>query len=286
MVPRAIFKVPGFMTNSASRETSTVALAHGALTWIEAGQGDAIVLLHGVGSAARSFDAQIDGLSRRWRVLAWNAPGYDGSVCFSDDAPPVGDYAQVVAEWLDAAQIERCHLVGHSLGSLIAARFAADHPDRVKTLTLASCAVGHARLDAETRAKLLAGRLDDVATLGPRAMAEKRGPRLLGPDASPDAIRAVIDVMGAVDPRGYAQAARMLSGGDMFADIARLPPMMPVQIVYGTADVITPPEVNLRVAAARPGARVETIDRAGHALYLEAPERFNAILETFMEARR
>ena len=274
------------MTQSTALLPRSVALAHGALTWLEAGDGDAVVLLHGVGSAARSFRAQIDGISSSHRVLAWNAPGYGGSACFGNDGPTVADYSAAAAQWLDATGIKVCHLVGHSLGSLIAARLAADHPERVRTLTLASCAVGHARLDEETRARLLNGRLDDVATLGPRAMAEKRGPRLLGPDASPEAIGAVVDVMGAIDPRGYAQAARMLSGGDMFADLARLRPAIPVQVVYGTADVITPPEVNLRVAAALPGATVATIDRAGHALYVEAPERFNAILESFMEARR
>jgi pimeloyl-ACP methyl ester carboxylesterase len=254
------------MTGRQAYEERSVALAHGALTWLEAGHGDAVVLLHGVGSAARSFHAQLEGLSRRWRVLAWNAPGYGASTGFAADAPDVGDYADAVAQWLDATSITACHLVGHSLGSLIAARFAADYPARVKSLTLASCAVGH--------------------TLGPRAMAEKRGPRLLGPDASPEAIRAVVDVMGLIDPSGYAQAARMLSGGDMLDDLARLPAAMPVQIVYGTADVITPPDVNLRAAAARPGASVTTIERAGHALYVEVPERFNAILESFMEARR
>jgi pimeloyl-ACP methyl ester carboxylesterase len=274
------------MTGRQAYEERSVALAHGALTWLEAGHGDAVVLLHGVGSAARSFHAQLEGLSRRWRVLAWNAPGYGASTGFAADAPDVGDYADAVAQWLDATSITACHLVGHSLGSLIAARFAADYPARVKSLTLASCAVGHTRLPEETRAKLLAGRLEDVATLGPRAMAEKRGPRLLGPDASPEAIRAVVDVMGLIDPSGYAQAARMLSGGDMLDDLARLPAAMPVQIVYGTADVITPPDVNLRAAAARPGASVTTIERAGHALYVEVPERFNAILESFMEARR
>ena len=92
--------------------------------------------------------------------------------------------------------------------------------------------------------------------------------------------------MASVDPRGYAQAARMLSGGDMFADLARTPPSIPVQVVYGSADAITPPDVNLRVARARAGAGVATIERAGHALYVEAPGRFNAIVERFAETRR
>ncbi len=274
------------MVVSSSIKARSVALPQGDLSWLEAGDGDAVVLLHGVGSAARSFRTQIEGLAPRWRVMAWNAPGYGESTPLPDDAPDVGAYAATVAAWLDASGVQSCHLVGHSLGSLIAARFAATYPERVKTLTLASCAIGHARLPAEERARLLNGRIGDVEALGARGMAEKRGPRLLGPDATPEHIRAVVDVMADINPRGYAQAARMLSGGDMLADIARLPATMPTQVVYGAADVITPPEPNQRAASARANISIETIERAGHALYVEAPARFNALLQNFMEAPR
>ena len=261
-------------------------LTCGELSWLEAGSGEAIVFLHGIGSAARSFKAQLEGLSARRRTLAWDMPGYGSSAGFSEDAPDVAAYADVAAEWLETLAIGSCHVVGHSLGSLVAARFAAAHPERILTLTLASCALGHARLPETERSRLLASRIDDVRTLGPRGMAEKRGPRLLGPDASPAAINAVIDVMAAIDPRGYAQAARMLSGGDMLADLARIPPSIPVQIVYGLADVITPPEVNLRAARTRPAASIATIERAGHAHYVEASGRFNDIVERFVGATR
>ena len=274
------------MADSFSIKARSVALPHGDLSWLEAGDGDPVVLLHGVGSAARSFCAQIEGLAPRWRVLAWNAPGYGDSSPLPDDAPDVGAYAATAAAWLDACGVKACHLVGHSLGSLIAARFAATYPERVKTLTLASCAIGHARLPAEERARLLNGRIGDVDALGARGMAEKRGPRLLGPDAKPEHVRAVVDVMAAIHPRGYAPAARMLSGGDMLADIARLPATLPTQVIYGTADVITLPEPNQRAAAARANIPVAIIERAGHALYVEQPARFNALLEEFMEAKR
>ena len=48
-------------------------------SWLEKGQGTPLVLLHGIGSAARSFSAQLDGLASRWRVIAWDAPGYGQS---------------------------------------------------------------------------------------------------------------------------------------------------------------------------------------------------------------
>jgi pimeloyl-ACP methyl ester carboxylesterase len=70
----------------------------------------------------------------------------------------------------------------------------------------------------------------------------------------------------------------MLSGADTAGDLARLPDGMPVQIVYGDADVVTTPQSIKAVAAARPKAPQQVISGAGHALYLERPDRFNEIV--------
>ena len=56
-------------------------------TYSEAGAGTPLVLLHGIGSAARAFDDQLAGLSDRLRVIAWDAPGYGGSTCLVPESP-------------------------------------------------------------------------------------------------------------------------------------------------------------------------------------------------------
>jgi pimeloyl-ACP methyl ester carboxylesterase len=253
-----------------------------AFTYSEAGAGTPLVLLHGIGSAAGAFDDQLAGLSDRLRVIAWDAPGYGGSTGLAPHSPRASDYAAALGAMLDALGIPACHLVGHSLGTLIAASFAADHPERILSLTLASVAAGQARLPAAEREKALAQRLGDVVELGPRRMAEQRGPRLLAPTATPAMLRRVVETMAAVHPGGYSQAARMLASGDIKADIARLPADMAVQFLYGDADVITPPARNLDVAALRPTAPVHVVKDAGHAVYLEQPARFNAIVAGFV----
>ena len=246
---------------------------------LECGQGRPVVFLHGIGSAARSFTAQLAGLAARYRAVAWNAPGYAGSTPLSEPDPDAGHYADRLATWLAGIGIDRCHLVGHSLGGLIAARFAATRPERVHSLTLASVALGHATLAPTERDRLRAGRLDDLDRLGARAMAEQRGPRLLGPHATPVMIASVVDTMAGVTRPGYAQAAALLGGGNVLADIARLAPVIPLAIIFGDADVITPPDNNRRAAAVRSGTTVHAIAGAGHAVYLERPEAFNAALE-------
>jgi len=253
------------------------------IAYLEKGQGTPLVLLHGIGSAARSFAAQLDQLASRWRVLAWDAPGYGNSEALSMAHPTAADYAAALERFLADRGIGDFHLLGHSLGCLMAAAFAARHPGRVLSLTLCSIAGGQAHLPEAERRKLLDQRLQDVATLGPRGMAEKRAPRLLGPAAPPEALAKLVDTMGSVHPDGYAQAARMLSTGDIAADIARLPPAMSGQVIFGDADIITPPARNREIADRWPGAAVHAIAGAGHALYLEQPQAFNALVGDFLK---
>jgi len=252
------------------------------IAYLEKGQGESLVFLHGIGSAARSFGAQLEGLSSGWRVVAWDAPGYGQSTALPMAHPSAGDYADALARFLDERGIGAFHLLGHSLGCLMAAAFAARRPGRVMSLTLCSIAGGHAGLPAAERQKLLDQRLHDVATLGPRGMAEKRAPRLLGPAAPPGALAKVVDTMGSIHAEGYAQAARMLSTGDIAADLCRLPKRLPGQVIVGDGDVITPLARNREIAALWPHASVQVIQGAGHALYLEQPDAFNALVADFL----
>jgi pimeloyl-ACP methyl ester carboxylesterase len=209
----------------------------------------------------------LEALSARFRVVAWDSPGYGASTPLAIEHPDTSDYAAALDAWLGALGIDRCHLVGQSLGTLIAARFAAEQPRRVLSLTLAGVARGHGRLPPPERQRLLAQRLDDLAQLGPQGMAAKRGPRLLGPEATETMRRTVIEIMARIPAEGYAQAARMLS------------------IMVGQADVITPPESNREIAAAIPAASVHVVPGAGHALYLEKPAEFNRLVSDFAATR-
>lgn len=88
--------------------------------------------------------------------------------------------------------------------------------------------------------------------------------------------------MARIPPEGYAQAAHMLSTGDITADLARLPAGLPIQIIVGQADAITPAVSNLEIAAAIPAASAHVVPGAGHALYLEKPEQFNRLVSDFV----
>ncbi|MBM3608164.1 MAG: alpha/beta hydrolase [Alphaproteobacteria bacterium] len=275
------------MADSFSTEAGSVTMRAGKLTFLAAGAADApaLVLLHGIGSTAASFSAQLQTLSAGFRVIAWNAPGYDGSSHLAADWPDVSDYAARLEEFLDGLGVSKAHIVGHSLGSLIAGCFARQYPQRVLSLQLASCALGHARLDGPRRETLLQSRIGDVEELGLAGMAAKRGPNLLTPAATPVMRANVIAAMASLDPRGYGQAARMLSKGDLLSDIAVLAPSLPLHVLYGAQDRITPPQANLEAAAARALITVTEIPDAGHAVYIEQAAAFSKAIARFAQGQ-
>jgi len=264
----------------------TVTVGDTAFSYAEAGNGPALVLLHGIGSAARSWAPQFAGLADEFRVIAWDAPGYGGSTPVTPERPDASDYAAALTRLLDGLGVEHLHLVGHSLGTVTALRFARQHAKRVRSLTLASLSSGHARLSAQDQKRLRDARFTDLEALGPRGMAQKRAPRLLSAGATPAQMQLVLETMSSIDPDGFRQAVWMLSAADTAADLEQLPAPLPVQIVYGDADVVTTPQSIAEVARSRPDAPVRVLAGAGHAVYLEQPERFNAIVRQWAQANR
>ncbi|MCA3070346.1 MAG: alpha/beta hydrolase [Rhodocyclaceae bacterium] len=267
-----------------SHEPRSIVAGGATFTYLEQGSGTPLVLLHGVGSGARSWVRQLDTLSARCRVVAWDGPGYGGSSALPMDAPDADDYSDALLKLVDALGVGRMHLVGHSLGTIQALRFALRHPDRILGLTLASMSAGHARLPEAERVRLREARLSDLAALGVAGMAKKRGPRLLSDQATDEQRQAVVDTMSMLRPEGFTQAVKLLTVADTKSDLARLPASLPVQVVFGEHDVVTTPASILEVASARPGIPVKVIAGAGHACYIEQPAAFDAIMLDFIEA--
>lgn len=234
-----------------------------------------LVLLHGIGSSSSSWLHQLQAAQRG--MLAWNAPGYDGSAPLPQDAPAAANYAQRLWAWLDVLGIDRITLAGHSLGALIASAAARVQPQRVERLFLLAPAGGYGTAPAAVREARLRERLDNLIALGPHGMAEKRGAAMLSPRATADQIAFVKQTMAQVDPSGYTQATRMLAQGDLAADLAHV--TCPVTVASGSADGVTPPEACRRIAAA---ARTALIDLGpvGHICALEAADTVNRLLGT------
>lgn len=240
------------------------------------------VLLHGIGSASASWLAQLVqarvATSPASHVLAWDAPGYGGSEALPMDTPTAQDYAQRFWAWLDAVDADTqgpLTLVGHSLGALMAARATLLAPARVARLELLAPAQGYASASAAVRERKLSERLANLAQLGPAGMARKRAGAMLSATASNEQLAFVEQVMAGIHPQGYTQAARMLAGGDLLADLRRV--RCPVGIASGSADTVTPVD-GCQALAAAVHAPYISLGEVGHSCALEAAARVNAMI--------
>ena len=273
-----------------------IATPTGRVAWREAGGGPAVthVLLDGIGSSSANWLAQLEAAPDNpdCRVLAWDAPGYGSSDALAAPAPGAADYAQRMWDWLEAvaAQPDPTHppitLVGHSLGCLVAASAAQQMPERIRQLILLSPAQGYAQAPATEREKKFQDRLDLINRLGPAGMAQLRAAAMLGPNVDAGQVAQVQHAMAQVHPHGYAQAARMLAGGDLQADLVRFaahaarspqalqagsvaPAPQRIIVASGSADTITPPS-GCQHAAAHIHAPYLSLGAVGHACAIEA----------------
>ncbi|MEU8796373.1 alpha/beta fold hydrolase [Spirillospora sp. NPDC048819] len=241
-------------------------------------RGSPVLLLHGIGSAAASFAAQLPVLARRHRVAAWDAPGYARS---SDPVPPYGmdDFAEAAAALLTALDMVPAHVVGVSWGGVIATRLALRRPDAVRSLVLAGSTRGSGRTPEGAAA--MRARAGELARLGPGRFARLRAPRLLSDGAPAAAAETVRDVMaGAIRLPGYAEAATAMAETDHTADLPGL--RVPTLVLVGEHDRVTGVEESERMHRLIPGSRFAVLPGAGHLCNQERPELFTSLVGGFL----
>jgi pimeloyl-ACP methyl ester carboxylesterase len=242
------------------------------LAFREAGRGPVLVLLHGIGSGSASWLFQLEALSTRYRMLAWDAPGYGESDAFVLGKPVPADYARALSVLLGSLQVKSFTLVAQSLGCLIAASYARLFaPGK---MMLISPAGGYAGNESK-----VADRLRQLDELGPDGLAEKRAAGMLSPDAPAVALELVRWNYRRIRPDGYRQAAYCLASGNLREDAAHFSGA--VRVACGSADTITPEAGCRDIAAAFPHGEYRSLPGLGHASQAEGPQLVNRLIQEF-----
>ena len=126
-------------TGNITRTERMVRVGRREIFVTEAGEGPAVVLLHGGGAGATgasNYSHNIDALAEHFRVIVPDMPGYGQSTKDIDHEDPFGDLAAAIRGLLDELGIDKAHLVGNSYGGAAALRLAMDRPDKVERLIL------------------------------------------------------------------------------------------------------------------------------------------------------
>ncbi len=265
----------------------------------EGAEGSAVVLLHGRVVTAGDFRAStlLGRLARGHRVLAFDRPGYGYSTRPRDRIWSAEAQAAVLADAFARLGIERPVVVGHSIGALVAAALALDHPEAVGGLVLLS---GYfyptPRLEVALYAPLALPLLGDamrysVAPFAGRLALPALLRRMFRPNPVPPGYTAAVPPAMVLRPWQIKASAGDAAG--MSANAARLAPrygglkLLPVALVCGDADAVVAPERHsVRLHRALPASALHVVRGAGHMVHHAAPDRVAEVVGQVVEAAR
>jgi pimeloyl-ACP methyl ester carboxylesterase len=254
---------------------------NGTTIWTETrGQGPDVLLIAGLSDPAEAWQAQLDGLSDRYHVIAFDNRG-SGRTPLPDGPMTVAMLADDAAEVLRALQVDRAHVAGFSGGSAIAQELALRHPEVLRSLVLMST---WARADAYFTAMTRFWHW--LATEAPdeRAMQEAFLLWIYTPRAHADGMvqRIIDETLASPFPQPAEAFQRQLEAFMQHDTLDRLPGITaPTLVLAGDQDIATPPRLGRVVAETIPGARFEVMAGEAHQPFQEVPDVFNARVDAF-----
>jgi 3-oxoadipate enol-lactonase len=251
------------------------------IAWESRGEGDGepLLLIHGLGYARWGWEPVADRLVERRRVLLFDNRGIGES-----DAPP-GPYtaaamAEDAAQVLDEARVERAHVVGTSLGGMVAQELALAHPERVDRLVLACTTPGGPGafpLPQRTLALMA-----EAPSLEPAVALRRFVENALADEAPEELVDRIYEhrLASPPDPAGWAAQA---AAGAGFDALDRTPGIAaPTLILHGTEDGVVDPRNAALLAERIPDSRVRMFDGCGHLFFWEDPDGFVEAVEEFL----
>lgn len=268
-------------------ERSIVA-GRGAMSWIEAGAGWPVILLHAFPLNAEIWHPQLDAVPQGWRFIAPDLRGFGrflspegGSHAVEPDDMTMDHYAADVLGLMDALKLDDAVIGGLSMGGYVA--FAMHHraPRRCTGLVLADT-----RPQADTpQAHEMRQQLRELLrTGGPRALAEQSLPKLFSAAAATDVIDRTRAMIESAPPAAIdAALVAMMARPDSTPGLGEI--NCGTLVVVGEKDEITPVADAEAMQRAIPRSTLCVIPGAGHLSSLEQPELFSRALSDFLLAR-
>ena len=247
------------------------------------GKGDVVLFLHGVGGDSASWRPQLEHFSRDGCAAAWDMPGYGGSRLEGDMS--FAALSDALTMLLDARGWERVHLVGHSMGGMVAQEFAATHQDRLSSLVLSATSSAFGRADGAFQKQFVRDRLEPLdkgATMAD--LADELVNEMMGASPDPDGRNIAWRCMTGVPEATYRAAIACIVTFDRRDNLSRI--AVPALAIAGEQDRNAPPAMMERMASRIAGCRYVCLPGLGHLANLEDPRAFNAALEDFLAAVR
>lgn len=240
------------------------------------GEGHPVLLLHPVGLDLTCWDDQVEALAPRFRVLRVDLRGHGRS-----GVPPLPYTLQALAEDVHALlrtlQLAPAHVIGLSLGGMVAQLLALDHPEAVRSLVLADT---NCTLPPQARPVMIergeAAKRGGMAAVVDTTLERWFTPEFMGARV----VARCRDRLLADDVGAWAATWRAISELNTEPRLKEI--KVPTLVITGEKDVSAPVSRAQAMAALIPGARLEIVAGAPHMAPLEQPALFNAAVLTFL----
>ena len=237
--------------------------------FIEEGEGEPLVLLHGLFGAMSNFRGLIEYFRHYNKVVVPILPLFDLDILHTS----VGGLAKFMHRFIEARDYKNVHLLGNSLGGHVAIVYLLKHPERIKTLTL----TGSSGL-------FESGMGDSYPKRGDYEYIKKKteltfyDPKTASQELVDEVYQIVNNRLKAIKIIALAKSAIRNNLGEELNQIKQ-----PTLLIWGNNDTITPPFVAREFNRLIPNSELYFIDKCGHAPMMEVPDEFNVILHKFLK---
>jgi 3-oxoadipate enol-lactonase len=249
------------------------------IAWERRGAGAPVVLVHGLGYARWGWEPVADLLAQRFEVVLLDNRGIGES-----DAPPgpytVPGMADDVLSVMDEAGLSTAHVVGTSLGGMIAQELALAAPERVGKLVLVCTTPGGP--NAVPMPAVTVRLIAEAPTLEPLVALRRFVENALAPDPPADLVERILAHRIATDQPFEAWAAQAAAGASFDAWDRLVVLDTPTLVLHGTQDVVVDPANADLLVERIPGAALERFEGCGHLLFWEEPVRFVDVVGEFL----
>ena len=255
---------------------------HGMSYQVQGNAPETIVLVHGVGSSAATWWRLCPLLADSYRLVSYDLRGHGGSakrpVPWSME-DFVSDHLQLMGE----LGIARHHLVGFSLGALIAISVTIKAPEAVDRLVLLNCASDRQEEDR----RRIANRMAQVRASNAAKVARDSTTRWFTEAflaSHPEVVDQEVAIVSATDDEMYKAAYEVLATTDQRDEAHQV--TRPVLLVTGENDAGSTPRMSVSLAERFPDSAVQVLPRLKHYLHVEAPGTVAELIEGFLSAAR
>jgi 3-oxoadipate enol-lactonase len=253
------------------------------IAWKRHGLGPPLLLIHGLGYARWGWEPVLPGLAERFDVLLFDNRGIGES-----DAPPgpytVAEMAADAVQVLDEAGVERAHVVGTSLGGMIAQELALSSPERVDRLVLAGTTPGGPR--AYPMPQVTVDLIAESATLEPAVALRRFVENALASgtvERRPEIVERILEhrLATAQEPAAWGAQAAAAVAFDAYDRLGGL--IAPTLVQSGTEDVVIDPRNSFLLGDLLPNAEAAHFPGCGHLFFWEKPAGFVRSVTSFIE---